>query len=141
MKINKFIVGISSAVFALSVYAADYPEHGIPMSKLINELETHGYVVVNKVDYDNDVYHVEGINKEGKEVKADINPQSGKITVTSDEKARLTISEAVKKLEQSGYHDIYSIEASGDKYEAKALDKDGNKASVDVDAVTGEVKQ
>jgi uncharacterized membrane protein YkoI len=141
MKINKIIVGFSSALFAFSVYAADVPQHAMPMSNIINKLTEHGYVVVNKIDYDNNVFHVEGIDKQGKEVKSDVDPASGKITDTSTDKAKLTLSQAVKKAEQAGYKNIYSIEASGDKFEVKALDKDGKEASVDVDAVSGEVKQ
>jgi hypothetical protein len=104
-------------------------------------LESHGYVVVNKIDYSDNVYHVKAINNRGQDVKADINPRSGKITKTSADKEKLTMSDAAQKINQSGYHNIYFMEASGRKYKAKALDKTGDKVSLDVDGNSGKISK
>lgn len=51
----------------------------------------------------------------------------------------LTIKQVYDKLEAAGYTDITEIERDRDSYEAKARNKAGQRAKVDMDLVTGEI--
>lgn len=137
---NKFVMCLFAALFSFSIYAADFPEKSMPMTSIIGKLEAKGFVDVYEVEYDDKVYHVKARNAQGKDVEATVDPISGKITPTKvAPSSKITLMDAVKKVEQAGYHNIYKIERSDDKYEMSALDKDGKKVSLEVDGKTGKI--
>lgn len=51
----------------------------------------------------------------------------------------LTIPQVLEKLEAAGYRDFTEVERERDRFEVKAIDSDGRRVEVYVDAVSGEV--
>lgn len=51
----------------------------------------------------------------------------------------LTIKQVYDKLEAAGYTDITEIERDRDAYEAKALNKEGQRTKIKMDLSTGEI--
>jgi hypothetical protein len=128
--------GITSTIFA-----NDVPQKTIPMTNLLKTLESSGYSIVRDVKYDDGMYKIDAINAQGKDVEAKVNPMTGDITQTKDGSMKLTILNAARKVEDSGYKNIYSIESSGDKFKVKALGNDGKKVSLTIDGETGKVSK
>jgi len=141
MKMSKIILTIVAGLVCFSAYAEDMPAKSLPMTTIISDLEKQGYLVIKEIKFKDDAYHVEAIDKQGKEVEVKVNPETGALDQSKKSSMSLTMQEAVKKIEAAGYHSIYSIEADDDKYEAKALDKDGKKVSIHVNGNSGEISK
>lgn len=145
---NKYLlsIAISSCLFANTqgVWAADEPpKNTLPMSHIIQELKSSGVHVIKEIKFENGNYVAETVNPQGTEVKTEINPTTGKVNKTDNksENIKLSILEAAKRVEGSGYKNIYKIDTSGTKYEVKAYDQQGKKVSLDVDGNTGEISK
>lgn len=61
------------------------------------------------------------------------------VTQTTPAAPVLTIKQIYDKLEAAGYTDITEIERDRDVYEAKALNKEGQRAKIDMDLSTGNI--
>jgi hypothetical protein len=132
-------------IFALNssvTFATDAPPaNSLPMSKILQNIQKEGYSVVKKIEYDDGKYEVKAIDNAGNDAKLEIAPTTGEIIKPKDEVApKLSIFDAVSKVETAGYKNIYKIETSKDKYEVKAYDKNNKKVSLDVDANSGAIK-
>lgn len=141
MQISKIIVAVVAGLMSFSVWAADVPAKSLPMSTIISNLEKQGYSGISEIKFKDNAYEVEAHDKQGKEIKAMINPETGNITQTNKSTMTLTMQEAVKKVESAGYHSIYFVEMESDGYKVKGLDKDGSKVSLEVDGKSGEISK
>jgi uncharacterized membrane protein YkoI len=112
----------------------------IPMSTVLQNLKMNGYEIVSKVDLDSDVFNIDALTPQGKELSITMNAHSGEITSPKENPApRLSLVEAVKRVEGSGYHDISKVEYSGGKYIVKARDEKDKKVKLKVDGDTGDI--
>jgi uncharacterized membrane protein YkoI len=144
MKKQSIIIAMATSfllLFVAPIMAADNKVTLPPLSQILQSLQTQGYSIVRKIKFDDGIYKAEVINQQGKEVKIEVNAQTGKIIKPQGNKNRLTLLEATQKAEKEGYHNIYKIEADDDEYEVKALDKDGKKVELEIDATTGKVSK
>lgn len=142
MKMNKIVVTAIAGLACFSAYATDYPAKSLPMTTILSNLESQGYTA-KEIKFKDNLFKVEATDKQGKEVDIEVNPETGALNNKDKESAAMTLTmqDAVKKVEAAGYHTIYYIEADDDKYEVKALDKDGKKVSLDVNGKTGEISK
>lgn len=67
--------------------------------------------------------------------------QSPTAAPTTPPRAVLDIAQVHARLEGAGYRDIVEIERERDRYEVKALDAEGRRVELDVDAATAEVRR
>ncbi len=120
--------------------ADDLPKDSMQMSKILANIQKEGFNVITKIEYDEGKYKAEVINNTGKEYKIEIVAQTGTImNPKKDELHKISIFDAVSKVEAAGYSGIYEIEANKNSYTIKAHDKDNDKKTVEVNATTGEI--
>lgn len=127
--------------FAQSIYAEEPSTKSLTMSAVIQKLQSKGYNIIRKVKIEDGNYKAETINSQGIEVKVRINSQTGEITSSNEKPVKLTMFDAVKKVEAADYHDIYKVESEEGKYEVKAFGKDGKKVELEVNANTGNISK
>lgn len=144
MKKHTLVALLGGCLLAFStqaVLADDIPTTSIQMSSILQNLQTKGYNNVKKIKFEDGEYEAKVINAQGREEKLHINPQTGAIlNAPKAAQANITALEAAKKVEAAGYHNIYKLEAEdGNEYEVKAIDKNGKKAELKVNATTGEI--
>ncbi len=140
MKICKIFVMMIFGLGCLSAFADDMPAKSLPMTEIIHNLESKGYTA-KEIKFDDNMYKIDAVDKQGKEVDVEINPETGALNQTTKNNTTLTLQAAAKKVESAGYHSIYYIKADDSKYVVKALDKDGNKVSLDVDGTSGAISK
>lgn len=134
--------GLVLAVVTQIASADTLPANSLPMSKILQNLQTKGFTIIKEVEFEHGAFEVEAIGPQGNKLKLQVNPQTGEITNNKDNQTnQLSILAAVQKLEAAGYHNIYRIELDDSKYEVKALDKDGKEVSLKINANTGEIKK
>lgn len=131
-----FVFGVSS------VYAEDIPKNLMPMTQVLQKLQSSGYNVVKKIEYNDDKYEATALNVVGEEVKLEVAPVTGEIMKPERDKTpTVSIFDAAQKVETAGYKNIYYMNVDKDKYEVKAYNKEDKKVSLDVDAQTGAIKE
>ncbi|MHB1947557.1 MAG: PepSY domain-containing protein [Gammaproteobacteria bacterium] len=140
-KLVFLIAGIFMILFAQGILAEELPTKSLTMSSVIQKLQSKGYNIIRKVKIEDGNYKAETINSQGIEVKVRINSQTGEISSSNEKPVKLTMLDAVKKVEAAGYHDIYKVESEDGTYEVKAFGKDGKKAELKVNANTGDVSK
>ena len=134
--------GVLLACTSHTVLADDIPTTLLPMSTILQDLQSKGYDNIRKIKFEHDVYEVEAISKQGTKIKLSVNPQTGKIANSPMmQKNSLSMRSIVQKVEAAGYHSIYKVKSEDNKYEIKALDKNNKKVELNVDAQTGEIKK
>jgi hypothetical protein len=143
MKIQKTLVALSlGCLLSFTAFADDkVPADAISFSKLLSSLHNAGYNVVLKVEFDDGVYKANVIDPQGRQIKVSIEPTSGEVIKPKSETNQLSMMDAVKKVENAGYHNFYKITSGHDKYEIKALDKDNKKVAIEVDTKTGKISK
>lgn len=139
---NKLVLILFFGGVCLSAYAhgGDMSTKSLPMTTVINNLESQGYTA-KEIEFKDNAYHVEAIDKQGKEVDVVVNSETGALQRSEKSTMTLTMQDAVKKVEAAGYHSIYEIKMDDDKYEVKALNKEGKKVSLDVNGQSGEISK
>ena len=140
MKMSKTILTLVVGLSCFSAYAADMPVKSLPMTTIISNLDAKGFTA-KEIKFKDNVYHVDAMNKQGKDVDVEVNPETGALNQTEKSAMTLTMQEAAKKVEAAGYRSIYFIKADDSKYVVKALDKDGKKVSLDVNGTSGEISK
>ncbi len=122
------------------VMAKDEPTKDMmPMSKVLNGLQTKGFDVVKKIEFDDGVYEAKILNAVGKEMKLKMNAKTGEIEKPKEGLVWLTALDVAKKVEDAGYKNISKIDAEGKEYEVKAFNKEGKETKLKVNAETGEI--
>ncbi len=145
-----FLTGLCMILAIQPIYAAEQIKpaapaasaaaSNVPMSTVLQNLKMNGYEIISKVDLDNGVFNIEAMSPQGKELSITMNAQSGEITSPQQNPLpRISLPEAVKRVEGSGYHDIYMVEYDGGKYIVKTLDQKDKKVKLKVDGTTGEI--
>lgn len=150
---KKYLLALFSVcltVLMMSVAFADknMPADAVPLSTVLQNLQTKGYTDVRKVDFEKGAYEVKAIDQQGMNVEMKVDPKTGNITQTKT-KAKsnkpaaptgsLTALDVAKKVEQSRYHAISELESDSTKYEVKALDSNNKKVKLDVDKTSGQI--
>jgi hypothetical protein len=120
---------------------APQPKDRLPMSKILQNLERDGYSIITKIELEGEAFKARVFDARGKEHRVEVEPKSGKINHSKAQPTRLTLGEAVKKVEEAGYQNIYKVKADDNEYEMKAFDKDNKRVSLDVDAATGKINK
>lgn len=146
MKILSLVPTILGLFISISTWANAIPQSSLPMTTLIKKLESNGYVFIHEIEFSDDTFKVEAVNKQGENVELTMNPETGEILTNHEhEKSnmKLTMMDAVQAVENAGYHNIYKITVSLSKsnYEIKALDKNGGRISLNINGVTGEISK
>lgn len=123
-------------------FANEIPSNSMQMSRILENIKKDGVNIIKKIELDNGKYEAKAINNTGNEIELEINAQTGEILqpTKSEDMPKLSIFDAVTKVEAAGYKNIYKIEANKNKYEVKAYDKNNKKVSLDMDATTGIIK-
>ncbi|MDF3054263.1 MAG: hypothetical protein K0Q74_170 [Gammaproteobacteria bacterium] len=137
------IVGGCLLAFSTQIaLAEDIPVSSAQMSSILQSLQAKGYNNVKKIKFTDGKYEARAVNAQGKIEKLDINAQTGAILDgKKPAKKMITALEVATKVEAAGYRSIYKLEADSGKYEVRALDKDGKKVELEIDATTGEIKK
>ena len=125
----------------VTVVVNTQPAQPFQLSAIIQKLQGRGYFIFRKIELEDGAYSVEAINMQGDEEKLKINPQNGDIFEPKVNTTRITMLDAVRKVEATGYHNIYKVMSDGDVYDVKALNKDGKKVSLEVNAITSEISK
>ncbi len=114
----------------------------LAMSTVLNNLKINGYDMISKVELDKEVFNIQAITPQGKELSITMNAHSGEITNPKHNPIpQVSLVEAVKRVEGSGYHELSMIKYSGGKYIVKAFDEKDKKVKLKVDGETGDIKQ
>jgi uncharacterized membrane protein YkoI len=112
----------------------------LPMSTVLQNLKMNGYEIIGKVELENDVYDIDAMSPQGKELAITMNAHSGEITSPKQNPLpRISLMEAVRRVEGSGYHQVSKVEYGSGKYVVKALDEKDKKVKLKVDGTTGEI--
>jgi hypothetical protein len=111
------------------------------ISTIITKLQSKGYNIIRKIKFEDGAYEADVINAQGNEVTVKINPLTGDFFGSTENLARLSMLAAVKVVEAAGYKNIYKVKSDDDKYEVKALDKNGKEVGLEVNAISGEISK
>jgi hypothetical protein len=114
--------------------------NGMKISVAIQKLQAKGYKNIRKIEFKDGFYEAKVMTADGYKADLRVNTKTGVIENPAKELKWLSILEIVKKVQAAGYHDIYKIKFDDGGYEVAAFDKDGKDVQLDVDALTGEVK-
>lgn len=140
---NLFIVGmVSASLFLTSAYAGDtvVPDNSMQMGTVIKKLQAGGYKVIQEVEYDNGNYKANVLDQNGRKLHLEVNAKSGDIVAPPKDKIpSMSMSDAVKKIEAAGYKNIYKIKLEENKFEAGAMNAEGKKVDLKLNAKTGEI--
>src|SRR5688572_4228107 len=132
---------LNQALAADPAPAQDETPPNIPVSTVLQNLKMNGYEIVTKIELTKDLYNINVLTPQGKDVTVTMKAQSGEITSPKQNPSpQVTFAEAVKRVEGSGYHDITSISFSGDTYLVYATDPNNKKVKLKVNSETGEIK-
>lgn len=131
------IAGCTMALISAPIFADDLPAKTMPMSTILKNLQTDGYLVVEKIKFKDGFYKAEVINSEGREIDVKLSSETGKIVEPKESKQGMNMLAAVKKAEEAGYHSISKVKSKKDVYKIKALDKEGKEADLKIDAFSG----
>lgn len=132
--IINLITGCVLACASTAVLADDMPANSMNMSNILSNLKNEGFVAVHEIKFDDKVFKAEVINSAGNEVDVRIDPLTGKILDPKSEENKMSMMDAAKKVEAAGFHNIYSMESEDHGFEIKAMDKDGKKTEIKIDA-------
>lgn len=115
------------------------PNNSMSMSQILDNLKGKGVMVVKEIEFDDGVYKAKVVNNDGKWDKITFNPKTGELKA-SEKLGGLTALDIAVKVEGQGYNNIYKMDLDSDKkYEIKALNKDGKRTKLEVDAATGKI--
>ena len=135
-------LGFASLIAAGTVFAFGenkLPDNSMSMTKVLGDLKSKGVSLVQEIEFDNGVYKAKVVNNEGKSYKITFNPQTGELK-GADNLGGLSAMDVAEKIQGQGYTNIYEMDLNSDKkYEAKALNKDGKRTKLEIDAVSGRV--
>ncbi len=138
-------LGIQWALFSSqAAFAAAEPakevESQVSMSTVLQNLHINGYVIISKVELDNGIFAIQAMTPQGKSVAVLMKAHTGEIIQPKQNPApRVSLEDAVKRVEGSGYHDLYMVEFNGSKYVIKGLDEKNKKVKLKVNGNTGEI--
>ena len=146
-----FILGIIAnlLIFVTPAYA-DSTSHGsLETPEVIIHLQEQGYTSIEEIVLNHNSYEAIVITAENKITKLFIDAETNEIYDSKPiakngikfHPAKLTMLEAVKKVEEAGYHHIYHIELIDGKYKVKALYKNEVSTELNVDGNTGVLKK
>jgi uncharacterized membrane protein YkoI len=141
---NKTLLSLSLAsllVMAspLALAESQLPENAISMSKILDNLKGKGVIAIKEIEYDDGVYKAKIITNDGKSDKITFNPKTGELKA-SENLGGLSAMDIAIKVEGQGYTNIYKMELDSDKkYEVKAVNKDGKRTKLEVDAISGKI--
>jgi uncharacterized protein YpmB len=145
------VIGSFMLLTTQTVLANDHerPANAVDISAVIQNVQAKGYQDIREVEFDDGLYKVKAINTDRKTVNIYVDPQKNEILniktgpkIKMKNKApKLSILDAIKKVEATDYHTVYKINFKHHKYEVKALDKEDKKTELQVNANTGEVSK
>lgn len=121
------------------VLAEEVPANALPLSKIVENLQSKGYSVVREIEFENGLYVTKAFDPQGQTSKIRIDPISGKIVEPKAKATTLSLLDVLRRLENGGFHGISKISFERGQYEAIALDRDGKKVDLDIDGKTGEI--
>lgn len=112
----------------------------ILVSKVIQNLESKGYLGLRELELAHDVYQADVVTAQGDAINVKVNAMTGEVMGSKAMPNHLSILDIVKKVEEAGYR-ITKIKAEGETYKVRALDKEGKKAALKVNAMRGEISK
>lgn len=141
---NKTLLSLSLASLLvmsspLALAETQLPENTMSMSKVLDNLKNKGIVAVKEIEFDDGVYKAKIIMNDGKSDKITFNPKTGELKA-SENLGGLSAMDIATKVEGLGFTRIYKMELDSDKkFEVKAVNKDGKRMKLEVDAITGKI--
>ncbi len=148
MRARILMLGLSLAFSIQPCFAASdkqaSPESeapkNIPISTVLQDLRMNGYAIVTKVELENSIFNIQTITPQGKEVSVTMKADTGEIIKPKQNPAaQVSFEDAIRRVEGSGYHDIYKAEYDDKKYIIRAFDQKDKKVKLKVDGTTGEI--
>lgn len=134
----------------ISVSLADnMPKNPAPLSDVLTKLQSQGYSV-KRVQVQEGNYEMKATNQQGNRFEMAVNPTTGEIlnstqkgnsTEPQPQPGKLSALDAVKKVEQSGYHQVYKLETVSNEYDVSALDNNNKKMELSIDTRTGKISK
>lgn len=122
----------------------------LTMHQVQVKLEAMGYRDIEEIDRERNHYEARATDARGQRVKVAIAPRSGEIIksravarnldagVTNGQAPGLTMQEVRLKLEAIGYREVAKIAREHDRLTFRAIDSQGRRVNLTVDAVSGE---
>lgn len=144
MKIKLLLSLVAGCLVTLAVqnvFADDRAITSVPMSTVLQNLQSQGIIVVQKIELDDGAYKVKAVNAQGQMMKLRVNPQTGTLIKPTTVQNHLTMLQAVKAVEAAGYHNVYKVESDDSEYKMKALDAKGSQAEIEVNANSGKISK
>jgi hypothetical protein len=108
---------------------------------IIQNVQAAGYPLIKNIELQKGVYKVKAINSQGLDINLVIDPQKGTIIKPGKSVIRFSLIDAITQVAAKGYHGIYKVEADEGSYDVYAIDDKGNRVTLEVDAMTGEVSK
>lgn len=123
-----FVSGCILAVASTAVFALEEPAaNPVDIAHVLDTLQQQGYIAVHEIKLDNNVYEAEAIDSMGAKIDVKVNALTGAILEPKLPPSKMTMKDAIKKAENSGFKNIYSIESHDDGFEMKAFNHEGKK--------------
>lgn len=133
------LIMISAVAFADDDHY-QMPANTMPLSSIIQHVQTEGYKNINDIEWEHGVYEVKVFDQYGREFKLAVNPQTGAVLNKQTESpVSISMEQAAVAIEKAGYSKISELEIKRHGYKAKAFDAQGNRVRLHVDAATGAV--
>lgn len=135
------IAVIFIALTAQAILTKSNKNSALPMTTIINKLQASGYGIIRRIEYERGIYQAETINAQGMDVRLRINAKTGEVIKPDLNSVRISMLDAIQKVEAAGYKQIYKIKSEADRYKIKGIDHNGKKVDLKVDAKTGVISK
>lgn len=141
-----FFTGLSFSLAYAQPVMPPAQDHNQPLalqaSVIVKNVQAAGYPLVTKIELQDGMYKVNALDLQGKSIDIVVDPQKGTLIQPKEpNKIHVTLLDAISLVQNKNYHGIYKVEADDGIYYVYALDSQGNKVTLKVDANTGEVSK
>ena len=139
---KRFIVSIGIIALFLEISVASAQIMQVqPLSTILHTLKTQGYTAVQKVTLTNSEYQITALDSDGNQVNMRINCHNGDMIALNKADSHIAMLDVVEKIAAIGYTSITFIELKDNHYNITAVDPNGKKAKLKVNATSGQVSK
>jgi uncharacterized membrane protein YkoI len=112
------------------------------ISIIAKNVQSAGYPLITNIELQDGMYKVKALDIQGTPIEVVVDPQKGTIIKPKEaNQVHVTLLDAISLVQNKGYHGIYKVEANEGTYTVYALDNQGNKVTLKVDASTGSISK
>lgn len=128
------VLGLAAAGFAFAQDGAG----GLPSSEILQRVEQAGFSDVRDLEFDDGLWEVKALDRDGRRVELLVDPASGEIIDPRSAPA-LSADDIRSRLESQGYTRVRDIEYDDGRWEVEATNPRGEPVDLKLDPRDGSI--